>query len=118
MSQKVLVTAGGAGIGLEIVKAFAASGATVFVCDVNETALKQLEQNVAGVATKVCDIAKRSDVEGMVAFGAEALGGLDVLVNNAGIAGPTAPVEEINPDDWEKVMQVNINGTFYVTRIA
>ena len=118
MSQKVLVTAGGAGIGLEIVKAFTASGATVFVCDVNETALKQLEQNVAGVATKVCDISKRSDVEGMVAFGAEALGGLDVLVNNAGIAGPTAAVEEINPDDWEKVMQVNINGTFYVTRIA
>ncbi|WP_181305474.1 SDR family oxidoreductase [Rufibacter sp. XAAS-G3-1] len=118
MNQKVVVTAGAAGIGLEIVKAFAATGATVFVCDINETALEELKQNVPGVLTKVCDISNRSDVESMVTFGAEALGGLDVLVNNAGIAGPTAPVEEINPQDWEKVMQVDINGTFYVTRAA
>lgn len=54
----------------------------------------------------------------MVAFGVDALGGLDVLVNNAGIAGPTAPVEEIDPNDWEKVVQVNLNGTFNVTRLA
>jgi NAD(P)-dependent dehydrogenase (short-subunit alcohol dehydrogenase family) len=47
-----------------------------------------------------------------------ALGGLNVLVNNAGISGPTAPVEELNPDDWEKVVQVNLNGTFNVTRLA
>ncbi|MGH2565902.1 MAG: SDR family oxidoreductase [Ginsengibacter sp.] len=118
MNQKVLVTAGAGGIGLEIVKAFAATGAKVFVCDINETALKELEQQVPGVITSVCDISKRSDIESMVTFGAEALGGLDVLVNNAGIAGPTAPVEEINPDDWEKVMQIDINGTFNVTRMA
>ena len=54
----------------------------------------------------------------MVAFGVDALGGLDVLVNNAGISGPTAPVEEMNPDDWEKVTQVDLNGTFNVTRLA
>ncbi|NEM99440.1 SDR family oxidoreductase [Pontibacter burrus] len=118
MSQKVIVTAGAAGIGLEIVKAFAASGANVFVCDIDEAALMELEHNVPGVVTKVCDVSKRSDVEAMVAFGAQALGGLDVLVNNAGISGPTSPVEEIDPDEWEKVMQVDINGTFYVTRSA
>jgi NAD(P)-dependent dehydrogenase (short-subunit alcohol dehydrogenase family) len=81
-------------------------------------ALKELEQQVPGVLARVCDISKRSDVESMVAFGAEALGGLDVLVNNAGISGPTAPVEEMDPDEWEKVMQVDINGTFNVTRMA
>jgi NAD(P)-dependent dehydrogenase (short-subunit alcohol dehydrogenase family) len=118
MNQKVLVTAGAAGIGLEIVKAFAATGAKIFVCDINETALKELEQNVQGVITKVCDVSKRSDVESMVTFGAEALGGLDVLVNNAGISGPTAPVETVDPDEWEKVMQVDLNGTFNVTRMA
>jgi NAD(P)-dependent dehydrogenase (short-subunit alcohol dehydrogenase family) len=118
MDRKVLVTAGAAGIGLEIIKAFAATGAKVFTCDINEAALKELAQNVPGVITRVCDISKRSDIESMVTFGAEALGGLDVLVNNAGIAGPTAPVEDINPDDWEKVMQVDINGTFNVTRMA
>ena len=54
----------------------------------------------------------------MVAFGVDALGGLDVLVNNAGISGPTAPVEEMNPDEWKKVMQVDLTGTFNVTRLA
>jgi NAD(P)-dependent dehydrogenase (short-subunit alcohol dehydrogenase family) len=118
MGQKVLVTAGAAGIGLEIVKAFAAQNATVFVCDINEAALKELAQNVPGVKTSICDVSQRSDVESMVTAAAEALGGLDVLVNNAGIAGPTAPVEELDPDEWEKVMQVDLNGTFNVTRMA
>jgi NAD(P)-dependent dehydrogenase (short-subunit alcohol dehydrogenase family) len=118
MSQRVLITAGAAGIGLEIAKAFAATGATIFVCDINAQALKTVEQTIPGVVTSVCDIANRNDIEKMVTLCAESLGGIDVLVNNAGIAGPTAPVEEINPDDWENVMQVNVNGTFNVTRMA
>ena len=52
----------------------------------------------------------------MVATSAKALGGLDVLVNNAGIAGQTAPVEESDPDQWEAVMKVDVLGTFNVTR--
>ena len=47
----------------------------------------------------------------MVAAAVELLGGLDVLVNNAGVSGPTAPVEEMDPDAWEKVMQVDLTGT-------
>jgi NAD(P)-dependent dehydrogenase (short-subunit alcohol dehydrogenase family) len=54
----------------------------------------------------------------MVGEAIQALGGLDVLVNNAGIAGPTAPVEHMDPDEWEKVIQVDLNGTFNVTRLA
>jgi NAD(P)-dependent dehydrogenase (short-subunit alcohol dehydrogenase family) len=118
MNQRVLITAGAAGIGLEIAKAFAATGATVFVCDMNAEALKALEQTIPGVITSVCNIANRNEVEKMVVSCAASLVGIDVLVNNAGIAGPTAPVEEINPDDWEAVMQVDINGTFNVTRMA
>ena len=113
-----MVTAGAAGIGLEIVKAFAATGAKVFVCDINEKALQELEQNVPGVITKQCDISNRNEIEAMVIVGVDALGGLDVLINNAGISGPTAPVEQIDPAEWEKVMQVDLNGTFNVTRIA
>lgn len=118
MNQRVLVTAGASGIGREIAHAFAANGAKVFVCDIDAPALDHLVQDIPGLVTKVCDISKREDIEQMVAFGVDALSGLDVLVNNAGISGPTAPVEEIDPNDWEKVVQVNLNGTFNVTRLA
>lgn len=118
MKQCVLVTAGASGIGREIVRAFAAQGATVFVCDIDAEGLDSLAREIPGLTTMVCDMSKREEIEQMVAFGVRALGGLDVLVNNAGIAGPTAPVEEVAPDEWERVVQVNLNGTFNVTRLA
>jgi NAD(P)-dependent dehydrogenase (short-subunit alcohol dehydrogenase family) len=90
----------------------------VFVCDIDAEGLDRLAREIPGLATKICDMSKREEIEQMVPFGVDALGGLDVLVNNAGIAGPTAPVEEIKPDEWEEVVQVNLNGTFNVTRLA
>lgn len=105
MSQRILVTAGASGFGREIVRAFVANGAKVFVCDIDGKGLELLAQELPGLTTKICDVSKREDIERMVAFGVDALGGVDVLVNNAGISGPTAPVEEMNPDEWEKVMQ-------------
>ncbi|MFD0667433.1 SDR family oxidoreductase [Ramlibacter sp. MAHUQ-53] len=116
--QRVLVTAGAAGIGRAIVRAFRAAGARVHACDIDAAALADLRRECPGVTTSECDIGQRAAVERMVADAVEALGGLDVLVNNAGIAGPTAPVEALDPDAWEAVMQVNLNGTFYVTRSA
>src|SRR5438105_819533 len=118
MAQRVLVTAGASGIGKEIARAFVASGANVCVCDIDVTALDTAAKDIPGLITKVCDVSKRQDIEGMVAAAAEALDGLDVLVNNAGISGPTAPVEEMDPDAWEKVMQVDLTGTFNVRRLA
>ncbi len=118
MNRKVLVTAGGSGIGKEIAKAFFNLGDKIFICDIDTKALQAVAEEMPGIVTTACNMADRSDIEKMVAFGAEALGGFDVLVNNAGVAGPTAPVEEINPEDWEKVMQVDLNGTFNVTRLV
>jgi len=118
MTQRVLVTAGASGIGREIARAFVANGAKVFVSDIDPRGLEALSHEIDGVNTKVCDNSKRSDVEALIPVAAEALGGLDVLVNNAGISGPTAPVEEMDPDKWEAVMNVNLNGTFNVTRLA
>lgn len=118
MSQKVLITAGAAGIGLEMAKAFSAKGSRVFICDINEPALKNAQQSIPGVHIAVCDMSDCNAIEKMMRVCSETLGGLDVLINNAGIAGPTAPVEDIDPDEWDKVIQVNINGTFYVTRLA
>jgi len=112
--QRVLVTAGAAGIGREIARAFAANGAKVFVCDIDVKMLDALAQEIKGLVTNVCDVSKRADIERMMAAAVSALGGLDVLVNNAGISGPTAPVEQMDPDQWEKVMQVDLTGTFNV----
>ena len=116
--QRVLVTAGASGIGREIARAFSANGAAVFVCDIDADALKELEEEIAGVKTGLCDVSKRQDVERMMTECVQALGGLDALVNNAGIAGPTAPVEKVDPDEWDKVMAVDLTGTFDVTRLA
>src|SRR5262245_36750989 len=118
MGQRVLITAGAAGIGREIARAFAASGASVFVCDIDTAALEQLRREVPGVRTSTCDIGSRPDIERMMDAGVAALGGLDVLVNNAGIAGPTAPVDAYNPAEWDRVVTVNLTGTFDVTRLG
>ncbi|HJV79899.1 SDR family oxidoreductase [Noviherbaspirillum sp.] len=118
MAQRVLVTAGAAGIGKEIARTFAANGAAVCVCDINAQALDAAAKEIPGLKTIVCDISQRQDIERMVPAAVAALGGLDVLVNNAGIAGPTAPVEDTNPDQWEAVMTIDVIGTYHVTRLA
>lgn len=117
-SQRVLITAGASGIGREIARAFLAAGAGVFVCDIDAKALAAVEVELPGVRTGVCDVSNRQEIERMMADCLTALGGLDVLVNNAGIAGPTAPVEAVDPDDWEAVLRVNLTGPFNVTRLA
>jgi NAD(P)-dependent dehydrogenase (short-subunit alcohol dehydrogenase family) len=117
-TQRVLVTAGASGIGREIARSFNEAGAQVFVADINEEALVALVRECPGIRTSICDVRSRVDIERMMAEAVAALGGLDVLVNNAGISGPTASVEEFDPDEWETVMQINLTGTFHVTRLA
>lgn len=118
MSRRILITAAASGIGKEIAKAFYENGDNVFICDIDEESLKEFSKEMPKALTMVCDVSNRANVEKMVTYGAKELGGYDVLVNNAGIGGPTAPVEEMDPDTWEKVMQVDINGTFNVTRLV
>ena len=117
-TQRVLVTAGAGGIGLAIAKAFAAAGSRVHVCDIDEAALQRLRSEHPGIGTSRCDIAERDSVQRMMAEAVAALGGLDVLVNNAGIAGPAASVADMDPQAWEAVLRVNLTGTFTVTQLA
>ena len=102
MAQRVLVTAEASGIGKEIARAYAAIGAEICVCDINAKALETAAKDIPGLKTVVCDVSTRDEIERMVAAAVEALGGLDVLVNNAGIAGQTAPVEDADPDQRER----------------
>jgi len=115
---RVLVTAGAAGIGLEIARRFLEDGARVHVCDIDPAALERLARGLPGVGRTRADVASVADVERLFADAGRSLGGLDVLVNNAGIAGPTARVEDIHPEDWDRCIAVDLNGMFYCTRKA
>jgi len=112
---RVLVTAGGAGIGREIVQAFLEEGARVFTCDVDVDGLSTLPQ---AAGRMVADVADRSSVDALFEAAVGALGGLDVLVNNAGIAGPTGAVEDLNPEDWDRCLQVCLTSQFNCARLA
>ncbi|SUE42838.1 SDR family oxidoreductase [Roseomonas gilardii] len=112
---RVLVTAGAAGIGRSIVEAFAEEGARVFTCDVDAAGLATLPE---GVGHQVTDVADRAQVASLFEKAVATLGGLDVLVNNAGIAGPTGAVEEIHPEDWDRCIEVCLTSQFNCARLA
>jgi NAD(P)-dependent dehydrogenase (short-subunit alcohol dehydrogenase family) len=116
--QRVLVTAGAAGIGRAIVDALVEAGARVHVCDVDEAALAAFREAVPGAGATRADVSDEADVERLFDEVAAGLGGLDVLVNNAGIAGPTGAVEEIAPADWRRCLEVDLTGQFLCTRKA
>jgi NAD(P)-dependent dehydrogenase (short-subunit alcohol dehydrogenase family) len=115
---RVLVTAGAGGIGLEIARSFIREGAKVHICDVDDAALASLATSDPDVTWSRTDVANRADVTRLFEEALHALGGLDVLVNNAGIAGPTARVDEVDPEDWDRTLQVNITGHFNCARLA
>jgi len=109
---RVLVTAGGSGIGRSIAQTFASAGARVHVCDIEHFSLGP------EIGFARADVAKLADVDRLFSEVKTRLGGLDVLVNNAGIAGPTAKVEDISPQDWDRCIAVDLSGMFYCTRQA
>jgi len=117
-NHRVLVTAGAAGIGLATAKAFLREGARVHICDIDEQALARAPAELPGATASCCDVADLSAVDRMFDEALSTLGGLDTLVNNAGIAGPTAPCEAVELVDWRRTLDVNLTGTFLCTKRA
>jgi NAD(P)-dependent dehydrogenase (short-subunit alcohol dehydrogenase family) len=115
---RVLVTAGAGGIGLEIARAFVREGAKVFICDVDKEALAAVAKSDPALRQTVCDVSDRAAVGRLFDEAIAHLGGLDCLVNNAGIAGPTGRVEEINPEDWDRCLAVDLTSQFNCARLA
>jgi NAD(P)-dependent dehydrogenase (short-subunit alcohol dehydrogenase family) len=114
--KRVLVTAAATGIGAIVAERFSEAGARVFVCDVDGEALAAYLRTHGDIAGLPADVASAADVDAFVDNGVRHLGGVDVLVNNAGVAGPVAPVEEMDPDGWRRTLDVNLTGAFLCVR--
>jgi len=108
---RVAISAGAGGIGRVMADAFAARGARVFVCDVDAEALAACPH-----PKMRADMAETAECEGFVDTAIEQLGGLDVLVNNAGVAGPTARVEDVAPEDLERTLRIDLAAMFHCSR--
>jgi NAD(P)-dependent dehydrogenase (short-subunit alcohol dehydrogenase family) len=109
-AQRVAITAAGGGIGLSIAKAFAAQGADVHTCDIDAAAPAAAEGH--GFRTSQVDVADPGAVDRWIDEVLAIGGGLDVLVNNAGISGPTALVEDVELAEWERCLAVGLTSHY------
>ena len=115
---RVIITAGAAGIGREIAKGFLEEGAAVSVCDVDADALDDLAAKHPGIHGAVCDVTDCAGLGRFVHDAAARMGGIDAVINNAGTAGPTAGIEDIDPSDWARCIDVCLTSQFNTTRLA
>ena len=115
---RVLVTGGASGIGWAIAVALQEQGSRVHLCDASSEQLGQALGQRPAMTGSVADVSDEQDVERLFEDLRRCLDGLDVLINNAGIAGPTAAVEDITPGDWSRTLAVNITGQFLCARRA
>ncbi len=114
----VFITGGAKGLGREMAKAFLAEGAFVAVNGRNPEAVTKFKEEFAGqpILTFNNDITDSGEMENTVTRVIEKWGKIDILINNAGIVNPLVPSEKIKKDDFDKVIDINLKGTFYITQ--
>jgi NAD(P)-dependent dehydrogenase (short-subunit alcohol dehydrogenase family) len=115
---RVLITGAASGIGAAMARAFVEVDAKVVICDVDAAAVDRFTSTSTSLYGCVADVSDTAQVDQVVALAERALGGLDLLINNAGIAGPTGPVEDIDAQQWEQTVTTNLNGQFNFLRRA
>ncbi len=109
---RVLVTAGASGIGAVIASAFAETGASIHICDIDDAALTAFQKSFPSCKASKADVANEEQVAAMFDTQRDHFCGLDVLVNCAGIAGPTAGIDHIQEKDWNRTIDVDLNGQY------
>ena len=117
-----IITGGGRGIGRAIARRFAAEGAAVLVAARTESEVRsvaaEIEQGGGRAAYVTGDVSRQADCAHIVSVAENSLGGVSVLVNNAGDYGPVKPVEEIAPEEWDRVIAAHLRGAFLLTRLV
>ena len=116
-NRTAVITGGGQGFGLDIAKRFLDSGAKVIIWDIDIELLKSAanEVNNPNLTYKVIDVSNYSQIENTVTE-ITSKNKIDILINNAGITGPTAPLWEYDVKMWNKIVQINLVGTFNCCR--
>ncbi len=117
-TASVLITAGASGIGRAMAESFLEKGASVHIADISQTTIDECLSANPGMTASLCDVSSKDQVSRLFEDFKQCHQQLNILINNAGIAGPTAAVEDIEINDWQQTLDVDLTGTFLTTRLA
>src|SRR5207248_2195086 len=114
--KTALITGGGSGIGLASARGFLAEGANVVLAGRDEAKLRKARQSLAHdkqVSHQAADVGKPDQVEALVRHAVERFGGIDILLNNAGVNIKERTFRELTPESWQRIISANLDGAFY-----
>ncbi len=114
----VVIVAGASGIGKEVARAYLDEGANVFVCDISQPLIEDFRKAFPAAYIQQADVSVYADVKRFFEEVADRAGTIDVLVNSAGIAGPTAFLHEADTEHWDQTIDINVKGMFYCCKAA
>jgi NAD(P)-dependent dehydrogenase (short-subunit alcohol dehydrogenase family) len=117
-AQRVMITAAASGIGRAMARAFHEEGAKVHICDVNEKALAAFRDEFPDIAATHVNVRSEGEVDAWFDDALDDLGGLDVMINNAGIKGPTSPIDDMEYADWKECLEICLDSQFFCARRA
>ena len=115
---RAVITAGASGICRQVAELFIQNNASVFVGDIDEDKVHDFLAKNSTCSGLPCDVSNSEEVSDFIAQAVRKLGGIDILINGAGIGGPAGRVEDIEPLEWDRTLAVGINGAFYCTKYA